>query len=695
MRAHAGLSGLAGYWPFNEAADITAADLSGSGNHGTLSGGPTWVDGQVGKALLFDGTNDYVEVGDPAAGTLDFDETQSFSFGAWIKPAVIDNVGRRFISKRTGSENIGFELGVWGGSEGVFAELSDGTNERSTADYFDIPVTVGEWSFVLAVVNRAEATLRVYVNGIETPMPLDISGVGSLASTAPLNFGRASGNSAKSFAGVLDEVRIYSRALSVEEVQELFTFAQAPLSFTSQPTNQRVEEGLPASFSASFSGSPPYFVQWFKDGAAIEGATNATYTIASTTLDLSGSAFSVTVSNLLPSAITSTNAILTVAHDLTPPTLSGAFARYFNQVVVGFSEPVSAVTAEDPGNYVVTDAQGEAIPVDVAVLRASDGLGVTLTLASPLSEGTDYHLAVYGIEDLAAPANVIVEGGARAFRFNSLVGYWPFNDASGTTAADLSGYGNPGTLAGGPNWVDGREGKALLFDGTNDYVEVGDPASGVLDFEETQSFSFGAWIKPAILDTTGRRFISKRNGADVGYECSVIKRSGHGFFAELGDGSSAPSSYDAGILVPLTVGEWYHVMTVVDREANELRLYLNGALQGTVNVTGLGSVAIGEALNLGRASGNSAKSFAGVLDEVRIYSRVLTPEEIMAFVPSEFLTPTISEGQIHLNWTGAGQLEWAPTILGPWTAVDPAPLPPYSEEVVPGENRFFRLIVAP
>ena len=59
--------------------------------------------------------------------------------------------------------------------------------------------------------------------------------------------------------------------------------------------------------------------------------------------------------------------------------------------------------------------------------------------------------------------------------------------------------------------------------------------------------------------------------------------------------------------------------------------------------------------------------------------------------PLRLLPPILDNNQVKLNWTGAGALEWARSITGPWTAITPAPTPPYSEAIVPGENRFFRL----
>jgi hypothetical protein len=59
--------------------------------------------------------------------------------------------------------------------------------------------------------------------------------------------------------------------------------------------------------------------------------------------------------------------------------------------------------------------------------------------------------------------------------------------------------------------------------------------------------------------------------------------------------------------------------------------------------------------------------------------------------PLKFLSAVVSSGQITLSWTGSGQLQWAPTIQGPWTSITPAPASPYSEALVPG-NRFYRLL---
>jgi hypothetical protein len=57
----------------------------------------------------------------------------------------------------------------------------------------------------------------------------------------------------------------------------------------------------------------------------------------------------------------------------------------------------------------------------------------------------------------------------------------------------------------------------------------------------------------------------------------------------------------------------------------------------------------------------------------------------------KILSVVSKDGQITLNWTGNGQLQWAPTVQGPWTSITPMPESPYSEILLAGQTRFYRL----
>ena len=79
----------------------------------------------------------------------------------------------------------------------------------------------------------------------------------------------------------------------------------------------------------------------------------------------------------------------------------------------------------------------------------------------------------------------------------AIVGLWLFDEGAGDVATDSSGNGNDGVLINEPEWVDGKFGKALRFDGVDDYVDIPDSPS----LSPTEQMSIVAWIYPVIVVT--------------------------------------------------------------------------------------------------------------------------------------------------------------------------------------------------
>ena len=101
---HRGPSGLAAY-AFDEGAGTTAADASGNGSTGTLTGGATWSVGKYGTAVQLDGNDDYVNLGNPTGLRL----TGSMTVSAWIYSAAFPADDAAIVSKRSGTE-VGYQL---------------------------------------------------------------------------------------------------------------------------------------------------------------------------------------------------------------------------------------------------------------------------------------------------------------------------------------------------------------------------------------------------------------------------------------------------------------------------------------------------------------------------------------------------------------------------------------------------------
>jgi len=200
------------------------------------------------------------------------------------------------------------------------------------------------------------------------------------------------------------------------------------------------------------------------------------------------------------------------------------------------------------------------------------------------------------------------------------VGYWSFDEGAGTTARDLSGRGNTGTLVNNPTWVEGRVGRALSFDGINDHVEIGDRPT--LNFHGTQPFTIEAWVRPAVANHAGA-IVGRMNLGIIGqYHFELI--TGRIRMAR----EVSPGTFITGATV-LTANTWHHVVGTYD--GSHTRLFLNGSLD-TIPIASSSipnnniRVFIGALLS----HGSLAIFFNGLIDEVRIHNRALTEAEIRA-----------------------------------------------------------------
>ncbi len=187
---------------------------------------------------------------------------------------------------------------------------------------------------------------------------------------------------------------IYLGAMKMEEIPD-----QAPVVFLTEPADQTVVAYQPVTLAAKVDSTPPYVIQWFRDGEAIADANEFTYTIDPVTSELDGATFSVSVSNLLYDA-TSRAAVLTVVPDVMSPALLSAISTNGYSITLSFDERLDPDTATVIDNYVVNE--GGAV-VAAAELDAQ-GKTVTLTLNDHL-EGA-FAVRVNSVVDLAGNAVV-------------------------------------------------------------------------------------------------------------------------------------------------------------------------------------------------------------------------------------------------------------------------------------------------
>ena len=210
-----GDGGLNGYWNLDEGSGITANDVSGNGHTGTLAGGATWTSGcKASNCVTFDGVNDSIDA-DATVGAV----TSSVTVSAWIyKPTSFAGAGSWTIMGNRNNTASGWELDVSpSGANGIVAWRAFNGSGFNTATGV---VLTGDTWYHLAVT-QLNGWLVIYVNGAVQ----DLNGAFPVAAAGTLPFrvgalGVGSGGS--SWAGNIDDVRIYSRALSANEVSAIY-----------------------------------------------------------------------------------------------------------------------------------------------------------------------------------------------------------------------------------------------------------------------------------------------------------------------------------------------------------------------------------------------------------------------------------------------------------------------------------------
>ena len=206
------------------------------------------------------------------------------------------------------------------------------------------------------------------------------------------------------------------------------------------------------------------------------------------------------------------------------------------------------------------------------------------------------------------------------------VGVWSFDEGSGTTANDASGYGNNGTLTNGPVWrcastdpnyTPSGTGCSLYFDGVNDYINNGN--STILAPVDALTVSF--WMKKEIQDNTRGIIQSARgNGWNDGWR---VDAQGSTIYFYININAADTRRYRNSSFTP---GVWTHFVFTFNGTA--ITPYKNGTSGQELNAPGFVYYNSTHSMLLGLSTGNSY--YGGFLDDVRIYEKALETAQVEA-----------------------------------------------------------------
>ncbi len=224
----------------------------------------------------------------------------------------------------------------------------------------------------------------------------------------------------------------------------------------------------------------------------------------------------------------------------------------------------------------------------------------------------------------------------------NLIGWWTFDEGSGSTALDFSGHGNDGELGGNPQWVDGIMEGALDLRGL-DYVSI----DGVADDLTTNVFTLSIWIKTTMSAGEGVVFGSNTGGS-------------HDFIFGVNDGDLWVEDSSHSTFPPVINDNQWHMITYV-RSGNTSTIYADGIQVGTDPADNDPAAETRWSIGQEWDSGPS-DLYVGMVDDARFYSKALTPDEVKELMrgdplvawnpsPNNNSTVDIDEAKQPLSWS--------------------------------------------
>jgi len=652
-----------GVWHLKEtdidggAGDIK--DSTANGNNGATSGMDTsdQVTGQIDGSFDFDGINDYV--GTP----LTLPVANSGTVTAWVKFDDFAAKQHHIVGAYVASPLAYF----WMGSNGNyynFAWGGAGTDFKSGVTLHGL--SLGQW-YHFAMVRTGTASVILYVNGSQRDSFVpSATAITSLA----INIGNINGLGGFDFDGLIDEVRISNVARSVGWItteynnqSNMATF----MTFGAEESGVVEQEG----FRWRSDDGNETTATWLANqdtnitsdnniNLRLRVLINGVIDPASTQYQLEyrkmgESAYrKVLTSSATEQIIMSASPNISVSGDNTTAQLTAPSGKTTGDFVAGRMQddenPADAVDIT-ANNYTELEwsikATDKALNYDVYQFRVTsngtvfDAYSVTPQLTISGTPRTVVNIGAGKMKVNTPTSNYYTSG---------LVGNWSFDgqdttwtSATAGTTNDLSGNNNTGTMTNMSRSFSpaaGISGQALNFDGVDDgsptEVIVSDPgASSILDFANGSSITLSAWVRPDII-TGDRTIISKRSGSsntDTNYAMRASDAKFDFYYRDSGDTAwhvwrSTNNVFNA--------NQWTHVIvTYTFGTGNTVVLYINGTSQAGSWLAGDGNsaplqnnvpVLIGVIDSL--AGAGYEEVYDGLIDEVRIYNRALTPSEI-------------------------------------------------------------------
>ncbi len=638
-------NGLVGYWKMDEASwNGTAGeviDSSGNGNHG-VGVGATPVPGKFANGGGFDGSNDYVSVTDSSS----ISPIGPISLSAWLKPST--SIVSKALIVKEGSYRL-----VTNGSGYPLCQIHNGVAWQTAATSTTV-LTTGSWQ--QAVCSYDQTNIKVFVNGIQTgsfPLTTTIADTGNA-----LEIGKDSGGTYSLYSGIIDDLRIYNRALSPAEVQTLYNWAPGPVAhwkFDEMSGTNAYDSSTYGNTGTLGTGtSAPSWTSGKYGGALNFDGVNDYVSANDTELPSSNSPRTIeawfktsknhtidTYSIIASYGTTSANSNISIGVGYDANITQNAFFISQHGNAVSSSVPVN--DNQWHHGAAVFDGTTWKLYVD-GVYKNSKAMTTTTILT-----GTSTRFGMYTnntfpwsgqIDDVRiynyarTPEQIVQDMNAGhpapGSPVGSALGHWKFDEGYGNIAnnSGIGGTALNGTLGAGnsaPSWTNnGKYGKALSFDG-NDYVNIGNPNS--LQIPANGQITMSVWVKISSFPTTGNRAYLIGKGYDNSLEAFFLRvnNSTDPLRVEAGsyDGVNHLTSW---YITGWNTGEWHQIVGLYD--GTNWKIYFDGVQKSSTATDGPENNSRNVFIGAFDYNGTPSRFLNGLLDDVKIYNFALSEEQI-------------------------------------------------------------------
>ncbi|HVY08171.1 MAG TPA: LamG-like jellyroll fold domain-containing protein [Burkholderiales bacterium] len=236
-------TGLVAAYSFNEGSGTKLTDVSGNGNNGTISGATWTTSGKFGSALTFNGSSAKVTIPDAASLRL----ANGMTLEAWVYPTKAPTGWRAVVDKNVDGYYLmaSTDVGNRVGTGGTWVAGNQNTIGPSA-------LPINTWTHLAATFDGA--TVRLFVNGVQVASQAQTSPLATTNGTLQIG---ADSYPTEYFAGRIDEVRVYNRALSAADIVTDMNTAigSAPAPDTTPPS-------APANLAATVSGNSQVNLSW-------------------------------------------------------------------------------------------------------------------------------------------------------------------------------------------------------------------------------------------------------------------------------------------------------------------------------------------------------------------------------------------------------------------------------------------------